>query len=101
MEIIGEMTARIVRFSRGSQTIYGFLKGDSVFELIGDVHGEFEQGSYIARLNELRLLAPCEPTKIVGVGWNYRYHIEEVAADIPDVPILFLKPPSSVVGPAD
>ena len=92
---------RIVRFSRDGQALYGLLERDSVIELIGDVYGEFEQGSYIARYDELRLLAPCEPTKIVGVGQNYRRLLEEIGADAPDVPLLFLKPPSSVIGPAD
>lgn len=70
-------------------------------ELRGDVYGDFERGSYIAKQDELRLLAPCEPTKIVGVGLNYRHLIDEVGADIPDVPLIFLKPPSAVIGPAD
>lgn len=93
--------ATIVRFAKDGQAVHGLLEGDSVFELIGDVQREFEQGSYIAKYDELRLLAPCEPTKIVGVGLNYRRLIEEIGASAPDVPLIFLKPPSSVIGPAD
>jgi 2-keto-4-pentenoate hydratase/2-oxohepta-3-ene-1,7-dioic acid hydratase in catechol pathway len=46
-------------------------------------------------------LAPCEPTKIVAVGLNYRDHAEEFGTPIPPEPLIFLKPPSSVVGPGD
>jgi 2-keto-4-pentenoate hydratase/2-oxohepta-3-ene-1,7-dioic acid hydratase in catechol pathway len=52
-------------------------------------------------LKNVRLLAPCEPTKIVAVGLNYRDHAEEFGTPIPPEPLIFLKPPSSVVGPGD
>ncbi|MEJ2715917.1 MAG: fumarylacetoacetate hydrolase family protein [Deltaproteobacteria bacterium] len=52
-------------------------------------------------LDQVRLLAPAEPTKIVAVGLNYRDHAEEVRLPIPDEPLLFLKPASSVIGPGD
>lgn len=49
----------------------------------------------------LRLLAPCEPTKIVAVGRNYAAHAAEHGADVPQEPLIFLKPPSAVIGPGD
>lgn len=45
------------------------------------------------------LLAPVVPTKIVCVGRNYRAHAAELGHDVPDKPLLFLKPPSALVGP--
>jgi 2-keto-4-pentenoate hydratase/2-oxohepta-3-ene-1,7-dioic acid hydratase in catechol pathway len=45
------------------------------------------------------LLAPCQPTKIVAVGRNYREHAAEHGADVPPEPLIFLKPPSSIIGP--
>ncbi len=47
----------------------------------------------------LGLLAPVVPGKIVGVGRNYRAHAEELGNPVPEEPVLFLKSPSSVVGP--
>ncbi|MCB9591253.1 MAG: fumarylacetoacetate hydrolase family protein [Sandaracinaceae bacterium] len=44
------------------------------------------------------LLAPVEPTKIICVGRNYRAHAEEMGAEVPAEPLLFLKPPSSLLG---
>jgi 2-keto-4-pentenoate hydratase/2-oxohepta-3-ene-1,7-dioic acid hydratase in catechol pathway len=52
-------------------------------------------------LSEARLLAPCEPSKIVAVGLNYRDHAEELNMKLPEDPLLFLKPSSSVIGPGD
>ena len=51
--------------------------------------------------SEVRLLAPCEPSKIVAVGLNYRDHAEELNMKLPEEPLLFLKPSSSVIGPGD
>jgi 2-keto-4-pentenoate hydratase/2-oxohepta-3-ene-1,7-dioic acid hydratase in catechol pathway len=65
-------------------------------ELVGDVvradGAEYQLGS-------VRLLAPCTPSKIVCVGRNYAAHAEELGNDAPEQPLLFLKPPSAVIGP--
>lgn len=52
-------------------------------------------------LNAVRLLAPCVPSKVVGIGLNYRRHADELGFKPPERPILFLKPPTTVVGPGD
>jgi 2-keto-4-pentenoate hydratase/2-oxohepta-3-ene-1,7-dioic acid hydratase in catechol pathway len=59
-------------------------------------------GSWIGRkieLNDAVILAPCEPSKIVAVGKNYHDHIKEFDAQIPDRPILFIKPSSAIQDP--
>ena len=48
-----------------------------------------------------RLLCPAAPTKIVGIGSNYRAHAAEMGRPVPDVPKIFLKPPSALIGPDD
>ncbi len=58
-------------------------------------------GRVVGRLGEVRLLPPARPTKIVCVGRNYVAHAAEHAAEVPKEPLLFLKPPSSVIGPRD
>ena len=50
-------------------------------------------------LAELELLAPATPSKVICVGRNYREHAAEFGNSAPDEPLLFLKPPSSVIGP--
>ncbi len=53
----------------------------------------------VLRLDEVFLLPPCQPTKIVCVGLNYTKHAEELKMPLPEEPILFLKPPSSILDP--
>jgi len=48
-------------------------------------------------LDEVRFLPPCAPTKVVAVGLNYRDHAEEMKIALPEEPLLFLKPASSVI----
>ncbi len=54
-----------------------------------------------AHLDQVTLLAPGAPTKIVAIGLNYRDHAREMGIAIPEEPLLFLKPPSALVGPED
>lgn len=52
-------------------------------------------------LDDVRLLPPCVPTKIICVGRNYANHAKELGNAVPEKPLLFLKPPSAVIGPED
>src|SRR5437879_10058428 len=52
-------------------------------------------------LADVRLLAPVLPSKIVAVGRNYAEHAEEMGGDVPEEPVIFLKPSTSVIGPGD
>ena len=52
-------------------------------------------------LQDVRLLPPCVPSKIICVGRNYANHAKELGNVIPEKPLLFLKPPSAVIGPED
>jgi 2-keto-4-pentenoate hydratase/2-oxohepta-3-ene-1,7-dioic acid hydratase in catechol pathway len=83
---------RYVRFrSPGTgKVLSGVLDGDSVLV----------KGSSYA-LDEVGLLAPCVPTKLVCVGRNYTAHAAELGNEVPKRPLLFLKPPSSVIGPEE
>ena len=65
-------------------------------ELLGDVVRS-DGGKY--QLNDVRLLAPCAPSKIVCVGRNYAAHADELGNGVPERPLLFFKPPSAVIGP--
>lgn len=94
---------RIVRFSLGRDAQYGILDGEGITSLEGD--GPFGQrrpaaGSHY-RLADVRLLAPAEPSKIVSVGRNYPEHAAELGNQVPEEPLVFLKPGTSVIGPDD
>lgn len=97
---------RIVRFAVPGKMKYGVLAENMVHALRGNPFAQLKclgnsstlDGS-IYKLDEVRLLAPCLPSKIVCLGLNYRSHAEETRLPIPSVPLIFLKPSTAVVGP--
>jgi 2-keto-4-pentenoate hydratase/2-oxohepta-3-ene-1,7-dioic acid hydratase in catechol pathway len=93
--------ARIVRFRDPADDtpVYGLVDGDRI-EVIEPHPFTYHRptGSSHA-LEDVRLLAPVLPSKIVCVGRNYRDHAAELGNEIPDEPLLFLKPSTAVIGP--
>ncbi len=89
----------IVRFQREKEVNHGLVTGGQVRQIEDDVYGEFELLEKKYPLSEVDLLAPCQPQKIVCVGLNYRDHAQELNMDLPAEPVVFLKPPTAVVGP--
>ncbi len=79
----------------------GCLQKDSVFEVTGDIFGEYYLTDKAYNLNDIKFLAPCSPSKIVAVGLNYRDHAEELKKKLPDEPLIFMKPPTSIIGHED
>jgi 2-keto-4-pentenoate hydratase/2-oxohepta-3-ene-1,7-dioic acid hydratase in catechol pathway len=82
---------------------YGVLDSDqeAVREINGVPWGGWAEGRTIWNLKNIRLLAPCEPSKIVCVGRNYAAHAAELGNEMPKEPLIFLKPPSSLIGPEE
>jgi 2-keto-4-pentenoate hydratase/2-oxohepta-3-ene-1,7-dioic acid hydratase in catechol pathway len=80
---------------------YGLIEGESVIEISGPPWGQWSRRSRTLRLAEVRLVAPIEPTKIVCIGRNYAAHAAEMGNEVPKEPLMFLKPPSSIVGPEE
>ena len=81
------------------QPHYGIVEKTSVRPLIdADAFGSRPRArSEKIPLNEVRLLAPVAPSKIVCVGRNYREHAAELGNTMPDAPLLFLKAPSAII----
>jgi 2-keto-4-pentenoate hydratase/2-oxohepta-3-ene-1,7-dioic acid hydratase in catechol pathway len=92
---------KIVRYQDESKINWGVIEGDSVREMEGDPFGHFHLTSKMKRIGEVRLLAPCLPSKIVALGLNYRDHAEEMKLTLPREPLLFIKPSTSVIGPGE
>ena len=81
---------------------YAVLVGSNVFPLPDDYNFENIQNRQAALLlDEVKLLAPVVPSKVVCVGRNYREHAAELGNKMPDEPLLFLKAPSAVIGPGE
>jgi 2-keto-4-pentenoate hydratase/2-oxohepta-3-ene-1,7-dioic acid hydratase in catechol pathway len=67
--------------------------------LKGDLLDTQEAGEQLVPLNEVALLPPTYPTKAVCIGLNYRAHAMELKYDLPDEPLMFIKPSSCVLPP--
>jgi 2-keto-4-pentenoate hydratase/2-oxohepta-3-ene-1,7-dioic acid hydratase in catechol pathway len=80
---------------------YGLIEDGGVVEISCEPWGAWSRGSRSLRLAEVRFLAPVAPSKIVCVGRNYAAHAAEFGNEVPKEPLIFLKPPSSVIGPQD
>ncbi len=65
----------------------------------GTIH--FGQEIYDFESEEIDILPPCEPSKIVCIGRNYADHAAEMGSDVPDRPLLFLKPPNTLAAHGD
>jgi len=88
---------RIVRFQAGGEPRYGVVEDDIVRELVGNVFGRFRVTRKKHPLNRIRFLSPTEPTKIVGVGLNFRDHAAELGFELPGEPVIFIKPGTTVL----
>jgi 2-keto-4-pentenoate hydratase/2-oxohepta-3-ene-1,7-dioic acid hydratase in catechol pathway len=87
------------RFKKDDKIFYGTIEGDYVREITGDIFGQYTILNKKSALKEVEILAPCMPSKIIAVGLNYRSHAEEVKMELPEEPILFLKPSTAVISP--
>src|SRR6185503_16584853 len=82
---------------------YAVVEGPSVYPL-SDAVFPLDKTATSAQglsLNEVTLLAPVQPSKIVCVGRNYREHAAELGNKMPDEPLLFLKAPSAIIASGD
>jgi 2-keto-4-pentenoate hydratase/2-oxohepta-3-ene-1,7-dioic acid hydratase in catechol pathway len=84
-----------------AQAAYGLLEGEEIKEISGRPWDSWSVGARKWRREDVRLLAPVEPSKIVCVGRNYAAHAAELGNEIPKEPLIFLKPPSAIAGPGE
>lgn len=91
-----------LRFVYQGREYAGYQEDGFIHAVEGDMFsGNWTPVGLRAGLDDVMLLAPCKPSKIVCIGLNYRDHAEEMKLELPQEPLLFLKPPSSVIGPAE
>ncbi len=105
---------RIARFTTGDDPRFGIVTGDIddfgipdedsvITALAGDpLYVGLQPTDEQVKLADARLLSPVLPrSKVVGIGRNYAAHAKEMGNELPEEPLMFLKPNTSVVGPGD
>jgi 2-keto-4-pentenoate hydratase/2-oxohepta-3-ene-1,7-dioic acid hydratase in catechol pathway len=94
---------KFLRFKMGKKEAIGILKNDIVYEVLSESQSILQidhcpELGISHSLEAVKILPPVYPSKVVCVGLNYRDHATELDMEIPDEPVLFLKPPTTVIG---
>ena len=93
---------KYVRFQNNEKTIkYGVLENNIIKAVEGTIFANHKITDESYNLEDIRLLAPVEPSKLMCIGLNYSDHALEFGKPIPEEPMLFLKPSTCVIGPED
>jgi 2-keto-4-pentenoate hydratase/2-oxohepta-3-ene-1,7-dioic acid hydratase in catechol pathway len=92
---------KFARFEAKGAISYGLVEDSAVYRIEGDIFGEYKVTEEKFGLEDIKLLAPCIPSKIVAVGVNYRDHANEMKLELPEDPVLFIKPSTTVIGPEE
>ena len=92
---------RIVRYAVEGDVGFGVLDGDGVAALVAHPFGDLVFTGARLALDDVRLLAPIIPSKVLAIGKNYADHAREMGGEPPESPVLFLKPSTAVIGPGD
>ena len=91
---------RIVRYHTKTEgPRFGWLYQEFVGAIDGDIFNQYRRQEATTPVNSIQLLAPILPSKIICVGRNYVEHAKEHQVEVPEYPLIFLKPPTSILGP--
>ena len=92
---------KFARFEYEGKQLSGIVDGEELIRIDGSLVDGYKETGIRYPSSDIKLLPPIVPTKIVCIGQNYLEHIKEIGATPPKVPLYFLKPPSSLIGPGD
>jgi 2-keto-4-pentenoate hydratase/2-oxohepta-3-ene-1,7-dioic acid hydratase in catechol pathway len=92
---------KIIRYQQGDETHYGVLEGNDVRRIQGSIYGSYQIEGQRLPLEQVRLLAPIVPNKIVAIGLNYKKHAEEMNKPLPEEPMMFLVSTTAVIAHQD
>jgi 2-keto-4-pentenoate hydratase/2-oxohepta-3-ene-1,7-dioic acid hydratase in catechol pathway len=91
---------KIVRVdSRVDDITYGAVEPEGIRLYLGSPFVAWEPTETVVAWDQVKLLSPVIPTKVIAVGRNYEDHAAELSNPLPEEPAIFLKPPTSVIGP--
>jgi len=92
---------RIARYSHDGEVKFGIVEGSELADIAGHPFGPISFTGERRHVDSVRLLPPVLPSKVVAIGKNYAEHASEMGGDVPEQPLVFLKPSTSVVGSGD
>ena len=98
---------KFLKFKYDDEIKTGYISEDKVIELQGDILDYFNADNHKIEedivkshsVDDIEITKPVNPSKVICVGLNYKDHADELEMALPDHPIIFIKPPSAVIGP--
>jgi len=90
---------KIVRIKSGDDITYGVADTEGVLVYNGSPFVAWEPTEAVVPWPSVTLLSPVIPTKVMAVGRNYEDHASEQDVPVPEQPLIFMKPATSVIGP--
>ena len=94
-------TLLLARYALHDDIHYGIKEGDVLKRLVGLPFDGLDETGHRDPMADVKLLAPVAQPRIFGLGYNYRAHSQESHKPVPDLPVLFMKPSTSAIGPED
>jgi len=93
---------RFVRYQLGTDAPrFGWMMNDRIGPLDGSPFEEYRRLEADIPVQRVRLLAPLKPGKVICVGLNYIDHAKQMEKSVPEIPLIFLKPSTAVIGPGE
>lgn len=90
---------KLLRYSINDEANYGILEADNIIrQLTSPPFNDLEPSGVATHLDEVQVLAPVERPRVIGVGLNYVAHAHESGKPLPEIPLLFMKPSTAVIG---
>ncbi|AIJ21608.1 MULTISPECIES: fumarylacetoacetate hydrolase family protein [Amycolatopsis] len=90
---------RLARVAHAGGVAFASVDGDELLEIADHPFGQPNYTGKRFSLADVRLLAPILPSKVIAIGRNYAEHAAEFGNEVPQSPMMFLKPSTSVIGP--
>jgi 2-keto-4-pentenoate hydratase/2-oxohepta-3-ene-1,7-dioic acid hydratase in catechol pathway len=94
-------TMKFARFKVNEEVYTGVINENIIKEINGDLFGDWDYTGKEFHKDDTKLLAPLEPTQIIGIGANFVSKLEDLPSELPEIPVFFFKPATSVIGPED
>lgn len=92
---------KFTRFESEGVICQGVVEKENIREITGDLFTKWEYTGRTFIREDVKLLAPVQPNQIIGIGANYVKDVSELPEKLPDIPVFFFKPISSVIGPGE
>ncbi|MFA5514509.1 MAG: fumarylacetoacetate hydrolase family protein [Sphaerochaetaceae bacterium] len=92
---------KYVRYIKDKKLFWGLLEENKIIEMESSPFEGSVLTNRTVKKEGVKIVAPVAPSKILCVGQNYKEHIKELNREIPTSPVLFLKPPTAIIGPEE